>query len=360
MGARATRGIRGDWGGSELLTNHSRPHALGSERGCGDKGKNARGQLTFDPRNRGCKPLQDKRARRDSPLKNRSTQIRDPRGEFGQFGVPIDLSVSDANCHQRSVMPSGCGDETIHRRSGDPRFRPQRCTARRDRARPCRGAARRRAGPQRTGSPVHACSSGPSGSGLLSRPRHEGSPPRELALGRESCAQWTRSSGPNSSGAFRATPLPRTTRRCPWPAGPLQPWPLANRLEEFLRGFRHPDQALASFCDHTLVTEEVHCSIQTLPGCGMAPVSEGREESVAAHRTAGLLQRGENVFDRLESWVRPRFCISWRGGFQDLCHGCYYTYLSSICILSPHARNYWREHQSQGEKRPCRGSRISL
>src|SRR5207245_5284825 len=139
-------------------------------------------------------------------------------------------------------------------------------------------------------SPVYACSSEPSGSGLLSRPRHEGSPPRELALGRESCAQWTRSSGPNSSGAFRATPLPRTTRRCPWPAGPLQPWPLANRLEEFLRGLRHPDQPLASFSDHALVTEKVHCGIQTLAGCGMPPAPEGRGESVADHGTAGLLQ----------------------------------------------------------------------
>src|SRR2546426_10793146 len=68
MGASAARRVRADWGGSELPTNHSRPHALGWERGCGDKGKNSRGQLTFDPTDRGCKPLQDKRAGRDSRL----------------------------------------------------------------------------------------------------------------------------------------------------------------------------------------------------------------------------------------------------------------------------------------------------
>src|SRR5207245_7536372 len=50
--------------GSELPTNHSRPHAFGWERGCRDKGKNSRGQLTFDRTDRGCKPLQDKRAGR--------------------------------------------------------------------------------------------------------------------------------------------------------------------------------------------------------------------------------------------------------------------------------------------------------
>src|SRR5712691_2177590 len=236
-------------------------------------------------------------------------------------------------------MPSGCGHETIHRRSGDPRPRRQRYAARRDRGRPCRGAARRRAGPPRTGSPDHACPSRPSESGLLSRPRHAGSPPRESTLGRESCAQWTPSSGPNWSGARPATPLPKTTRRCPWPAGPLQPWPLANCLEEFLRGFWHPDQALASFGDHTLVTEEVHCRIQALPGCGVAPLPEGREESIAAHRTPGLLQGGEHVFDRLKCRVGPWLCISWPGGFQDLGHDSYYMHLYSICILSPQARN---------------------
>src|SRR2546426_9254489 len=45
--------------GSELPTNHSRPHALGWERGCGDKRKNSRGQLTFNLTDRGCKPLHD-------------------------------------------------------------------------------------------------------------------------------------------------------------------------------------------------------------------------------------------------------------------------------------------------------------
>src|SRR5205807_1172541 len=156
------------------------------------------------------------------------------------------------------------------------RFRRQRDTARLDTARSYRGAARMRAGPPRTSSPVHAGPSGPSGSDLLSQPRREGSPPRELALGCESCAQLTPSSGPNLSGAPRATPPLRTTKRCPWPAGPLQPWPLANRLDEFPRGFWHPDQALASLGDRTLVTEEVQCGIQTLPGCGMAPFPEGR------------------------------------------------------------------------------------
>ncbi len=60
--ALALRGESGRIGeGPELPTNHSRPHALGWARGCGDKGKNSRGQLTFDPTDRGCKPLQDKR-----------------------------------------------------------------------------------------------------------------------------------------------------------------------------------------------------------------------------------------------------------------------------------------------------------
>src|SRR2546427_13292626 len=60
--ALAVRGESGRIGeGSELPTNHSRPHALGWERGCGDKGKNSRGQLTFNPTDRGRKPLQDKR-----------------------------------------------------------------------------------------------------------------------------------------------------------------------------------------------------------------------------------------------------------------------------------------------------------
>src|SRR5438132_12986449 len=39
-------------------------------------------------------------------------------------------------------------------------------------------------------------------------------------------------------------------------------------------GVWHPDQALASLGDHILVTEEVHCGIQTLPGRGMAPFPE--------------------------------------------------------------------------------------
>jgi len=56
--AVALRGESGRIGdGSELPTNHLRPHALGWERGCGDKGKNSRGQLTFDPTDRGCKPF---------------------------------------------------------------------------------------------------------------------------------------------------------------------------------------------------------------------------------------------------------------------------------------------------------------
>src|SRR6266566_6116346 len=61
--ALALRGESGRIGeGSELPTKHSRPHALEWERGSGDKGKNSRGQLTYDPVNRRCKPLQDKRA----------------------------------------------------------------------------------------------------------------------------------------------------------------------------------------------------------------------------------------------------------------------------------------------------------
>src|SRR5437016_7226588 len=166
------------------------------------------------------------------------------------------------------------------------------------------------------------------------------------------------SSGPNPSGDSRATPLPRTTKRCPWPAGPLQPWPLANCLDEFLRGFWHPDQALASFGDHTLGTEEVYCGIQTLPVCGMAPFPEGREESVAAHRPGRSLQGGKDVFDRLEGRVRPELCKSRPGGFQDLCHDRYYMYISSICILSLHARNDCREHQRHADTWTHLGSRI--
>src|SRR6266704_5263531 len=60
--ALALRGESGRIGErSELPTNHSRPHTLGWERGCGDRGKNSRGQLTFNPTDRGRKPLQDKR-----------------------------------------------------------------------------------------------------------------------------------------------------------------------------------------------------------------------------------------------------------------------------------------------------------
>src|SRR5438093_13298922 len=56
--ALALRGESGRIGeGSELRTNHSRPHAIGWERGCGDKGKSVRGQLTFDHTDRGCKPF---------------------------------------------------------------------------------------------------------------------------------------------------------------------------------------------------------------------------------------------------------------------------------------------------------------
>ena len=103
-------------------------------------------------------------------------------------------------------------------------------------------------------------------------------------------------------------------------------------------GVWHPDQALASLGDHTLVTEEVHCGILTLPGRGMAPLPEGREESVAAHRTDRSLQGGENVFDRFDGRVCPWSCISWPGGFRDLRLLSFYTQPSSRCILSPHAR----------------------
>src|SRR3989441_5447174 len=142
------------------------------------------------------------------------------------------------------------------------------------------------------------------------------------------------SSDPNLSGDPRVTSLPRTTGRCPWPAGPLQPWPLANCLEEFLRGLWHPDQALASFSDHALVTEKVHCGIQTLAGCGMPPPPEGREESIATHRPVGLLQGGENIFDRLECRVGSWPCISRPGDFRGLCHDRHYIHPSSIFIHS--------------------------
>src|SRR2546425_12563158 len=42
MGARATRRIRADWGGSELPTNHPRPRALGWERVVGTRQEFAR------------------------------------------------------------------------------------------------------------------------------------------------------------------------------------------------------------------------------------------------------------------------------------------------------------------------------
>src|SRR3989442_3098478 len=144
------------------------------------------------------------------------------------------------------------------------------------------------------------------------------------------------SSDPNLSGDPRVTSLPRTTGRCPWPAGPLQPWPLANCLEEFLRGLWHPDQALASFSDHALVTEKVHCGIQTLAGCGMPPPPEGREESVATHRAVGLLQGGENIFDRLECRVGSWPCISRPGTFAACAMTVTaYIHLVYVSILPP-------------------------
>src|SRR6266540_5437989 len=157
------------------------------------------------------------------------------------------------------------------------------------------------------------------------------------------------SSGPNPSGDPRVTSLPRKTGRCPWPAGPLQPWPLANCLEEFLRGLWHPDQALASFSDHALVTEKVHCGIQSLAGCGMPPPPERREESVAAHRAVGLSQGGENIFDRFECRVGPRLCISRPGDFRGLCHDSHYIHPSSICIHPPPPR---------GRSEPLSTSRV--
>src|SRR5213594_150795 len=46
--ALALRGESGRIGeGSELPTNHSRPRALGWERGCGGRDKNSRGRLTY-------------------------------------------------------------------------------------------------------------------------------------------------------------------------------------------------------------------------------------------------------------------------------------------------------------------------
>src|SRR5436309_3680874 len=64
--ALALRGESGRIGeGSELPTNHSRPRALGWERGCGGRDKNSRGRLTYHTADRRCKPLQDKRASRD-------------------------------------------------------------------------------------------------------------------------------------------------------------------------------------------------------------------------------------------------------------------------------------------------------
>src|SRR5213078_4797417 len=91
----------------------------------------------------------------------------DPQSVLGQVRNAHRFSVSDGNSDRRSVRPSGRAYGTIYRRSGDPRFRRQRCTVRPDRARPYRGAARTRAGLPGTGSPIHAGPSGPSGSGLL-------------------------------------------------------------------------------------------------------------------------------------------------------------------------------------------------
>src|SRR2546426_5621460 len=84
--ALALRGESGRIGeGSELPTNHSRPRALGWERGCGDKCKNSRSQLTFDPTDRGCKPLQDTRAGRGRFIRDETTSPVQPANRHQTF-----------------------------------------------------------------------------------------------------------------------------------------------------------------------------------------------------------------------------------------------------------------------------------
>src|SRR5207245_10691457 len=92
-------------------------------------------------------------------------------------------------------------------------------------------------------------------------------------------------------------------------------------------------------CDHALVTEEVHCGIQALTRRGVAPMPEGREQSIAAHRAPGLLQGREDVFNRLEGRIGPGFRISRPGDSCGSRHGSHYMYPYSICILPPWMRN---------------------
>src|SRR2546427_648663 len=87
------------------------------------------------------------------------------------------------------------------------------------------------------------------------------------------------------------------------------------------------------------LAEEVHCGIQALTRRGVAPMPEGREQSIAAHRAPGLLQGREDVFNRLEGRIGPGFRISRPGDSCGSRHGSHYMYPYSICILPPWMRN---------------------
>src|SRR2546422_7831416 len=60
MGASPPRRIRADWGGVQAADKSLTTSRAWVGAGCGDKGKNSRDQLTFDPTDRGRKPLQDR------------------------------------------------------------------------------------------------------------------------------------------------------------------------------------------------------------------------------------------------------------------------------------------------------------
>src|SRR3970040_1900721 len=125
----------------------------------------------------------------------------------------------------------------------------------------------------------------------------------------------------------------RTTGRFPLPVVPLQPRPLADRLEKFLRGFRDPDEALAAFGHHSFVAEESERGVEALAGGGVAPTRKTREEPVAADRLPGFLQGGQDVFDGLQGRVGTWPSIIEAGYSCGLRHAGHYMHLSSICIL---------------------------